>query len=36
MEWGRPQGSNYSAADWARIALEATRRCVERYQATRA
>jgi sugar phosphate isomerase/epimerase len=36
VEWGRPAGSSYSAADWAKIALEATRAFVERYTLARA
>jgi sugar phosphate isomerase/epimerase len=29
IEWGRPRDSSYSAAEWAAIALQATRRFVE-------
>jgi hypothetical protein len=36
IEWGRPRDSNYSAAEWAKIALEATRRFVDRHAAARA
>jgi sugar phosphate isomerase/epimerase len=35
IEWGRPKDTNYSAAEWAKIALDATRRFVEGYYATR-
>jgi sugar phosphate isomerase/epimerase len=35
IEWGRPRGSRYSAVEWAKIALDATRRFVEDYQAAR-
>ena len=31
IEWGRPAGSSYTAAEWAAIALQATRSCVEEY-----
>lgn len=34
IEWGRPRDSGYSAAEWAAIALQATRRFVERYEST--
>jgi sugar phosphate isomerase/epimerase len=33
IEWGRPHGSNYTPAEWAAIALQATRRFVEAYRA---
>jgi sugar phosphate isomerase/epimerase len=33
VEWGRPKDAGYSAAEWARIALEATRRFVDGYYA---
>ena len=36
VEWSAPRGSSYSAAEWARIALEATRRYLDSYHATRA
>jgi sugar phosphate isomerase/epimerase len=35
VEWGRPRDSYYSAAEWAKIALDATRRFVYRYTAAR-
>jgi sugar phosphate isomerase/epimerase len=35
IEWGRPPGSNYTAAEWARVAIEATRRFVDNYYAAR-
>jgi hypothetical protein len=34
IEWGRARDdSSVTAAEWAKIALEATRRFVERYEA---
>jgi sugar phosphate isomerase/epimerase len=36
IEWGRPRDVNYSTAEWAKIALDATRRFVDRYEAARA
>jgi hypothetical protein len=36
IEWGRPRDASYTAAEWARIALDATRRFVDRYAAARA
>lgn len=35
IEWGRPSGSNYSPAEWAQIAIDATRRFVDEYYAGR-
>jgi sugar phosphate isomerase/epimerase len=35
IEWGPPRGAGYSAAEWARIALDATRRFVDRYHASK-
>ena len=35
IEWGRPRESNYTAAEWAAIALEATRRFVDAYKEQR-
>jgi sugar phosphate isomerase/epimerase len=32
VEWGRPRDGGYSAAEWAKIALEATRRFVAGYE----
>jgi sugar phosphate isomerase/epimerase len=32
IEWGRPQGSNYTPVEWADVALQATRRFVEAYR----
>jgi sugar phosphate isomerase/epimerase len=34
MEWSAPRGSSYSSAEWAKIALQATRRYLEGYYAT--
>ena len=35
IEWGRARdSSSYSAAEWAKLALDATRRFVERYEAS--
>jgi sugar phosphate isomerase/epimerase len=34
IEWGRPQGSNYTPAEWAAIALQATRNFVEAYESS--
>jgi sugar phosphate isomerase/epimerase len=34
IEWGRPQGSSYTPAEWAAIALLATRRFVEAYESS--
>jgi len=31
IEWGRPQGTNYTPAEWAVIALQATRRFAEEH-----
>jgi hypothetical protein len=31
--WGRPRDASYTAAEWAKIALDATRRFVEKYEA---
>jgi sugar phosphate isomerase/epimerase len=36
VEWGRPRDGSYSAAEWARIALDATRRFVDGYYANKA
>jgi len=36
VEWGRPRDGSYSAAEWARIALDATRRFVDGYYAGKA
>jgi sugar phosphate isomerase/epimerase len=36
IEWARPPGSTDTPADWARIALAATRRFVQRYTESRA
>jgi sugar phosphate isomerase/epimerase len=33
VEWGRPAGSSYTPAEWAKIALDATRRFVDDYRA---
>ena len=30
IEWGRPRDSNYTAAEWAAIALQATRRALSK------
>ena len=35
IEWGRPRDSSYTAAEWAQIAIDATRRFVEGYQAAK-
>jgi sugar phosphate isomerase/epimerase len=35
IEWGRPRDSSISPAEWAAIALNATRRFVERYESER-
>jgi len=36
IEWGPPRDTGYTAAEWATIALDATRRFVDEYDATRA
>ena len=36
IEWGRGRDSSYSAAEWAKIALDATKRYVEGYYARKA
>jgi sugar phosphate isomerase/epimerase len=36
IEWGRPRDSNITAAEWAKTAIDATRRFMERYVAERA
>jgi sugar phosphate isomerase/epimerase len=36
IEWSRPPGTNYTPAEWAVVALDATRRFMERYAAARA
>jgi sugar phosphate isomerase/epimerase len=36
MEWSAPRGSRYSSAEWAMIALRATRRYLDGYYATHA
>jgi sugar phosphate isomerase/epimerase len=33
VEWGRPRDAGYTAAEWAKIALDATRRVVDGYYA---
>jgi hypothetical protein len=35
VEWGRPKDGGYSAAQWASIALDATRRFVDEYYAAK-
>jgi sugar phosphate isomerase/epimerase len=35
IEWGRPRDAGYSAAEWARIAIDATRRFLDAHYATR-
>jgi sugar phosphate isomerase/epimerase len=34
IEWGRPAGSSYTPAEWAEIALQATRRFVQAYESS--